>query len=291
MKLPSFLEDIALNELRARMGGAPLGILALERRTRGLTVAELEVLITGGIDIRSLDEIRVLKDGTLAYKDRRVVLYIRDISEYVGAGSAPENLPKFHVSNCKKLQEMRSQNRLARYVVAARDDGQFQINVTGGSSTRSALRALRVCQYCLGELRYRDFSHEMSREQRLHIVAAFTVRRFFELWPRDLIDAEGLDSETSAPLNDYTGDFGEHAATVKARAGHRCRECNVSLSAASHRRFLHAHHVNGVKFDNRAENLVPLCIRCHANQPGHSHLKAAPDFKHFCALFPEHSTF
>ena len=137
MKLPSFLEDTALNDLRTRMGGAELGTLELERRDRGLTVAELEVLITGGIDIRSLDEIRVLMDGTLAYKDRRVVLYIRDISDYIGGSSAIENLPKFHVSNCKKLKEMRSQKRFGRYVVAARDDGQFQINVIAGSSTRS----------------------------------------------------------------------------------------------------------------------------------------------------------
>jgi len=287
MKLPSFLKDPALNELRTRMGGAELGTLELKRRDGGLTVAELEVLITGGIDIRSLDEIRVLTDGTLAYKDRRIVIYIRDISDYGGDRTGIENLPKFHVSNCKKLREMRSQKRFGRYVVAARDDGQFQINVIGGSSTRSALRSLRVCQYCLSELRYQSFSRELPRQRRIRIVSEFTLRRFFELWPRDLIDPMGLESETTAPLNDYTGDFGEHAATVKTQAGHRCQECGIFLGSVDHRKFLHAHHLNGVKYDNSLENLVALCIRCHANQPGHSHLKSSADFWNFCSLVPE----
>jgi hypothetical protein len=47
-----------------------------------LTALELERLTSqDGLDI-SLDDLKVLEDGTLAYKDSRVLLYIRDVPIY-----------------------------------------------------------------------------------------------------------------------------------------------------------------------------------------------------------------
>jgi len=281
MRLPNFLEDSELNELRRRMGAQTLGDLKLAVSTNRLTVAELETLITGGIDIKSLDEVIVLPDGTLAYKDRRVLLYIRDISVYHRATHDAENLPKFHVANCKKLIDMRAQKRYSRYVVAARDDGNFQVNFIGEGNTRTVDQRLKVCQFCLGQLAYRKFSRDMPKPQRVAIVEEFTVQRFFEMWPRDLLSADGLDGEATAPLNDYTGDFGIHAHAAKDAASWKCRGCGENLGAHGLRKYLHAHHINGVKFDNRPENLVALCISCHAQQPGHAHMEGMPDLAEF----------
>ncbi len=74
-----------------------------------------------------------------------------------------------------------------------RDDGKFQINpIQDRSETRTSFEELRVCQYCLGEIRYENFSHNLARGTRAKIVSAFTVRRFFELWPVALVDGTGL---------------------------------------------------------------------------------------------------
>jgi hypothetical protein len=280
VKLPNFISDPQFNELRRQMGNAPLGDLILTVGSDRLTMAELETLVTGGIELQSLDELRVLADGTLAYKDRRVLLYIRDVPNY-GRRSRDE-LPKFHVSNCQKLRDMRAQRRFNRYVVATRDDGKFQINlIQDRSETRTSFEELRVCQYCLGEIQYENFSHNLARATRAKIVSAFTVKRFFELWPVALVDGTGLDTDATAPLNDYSGDFGLHAGAAKERAGFRCTVCSVDLSPLSLRQYLHAHHENGLKFDNRAENLRVLCIRCHSDQPGHGHMRSLPQFKAF----------
>lgn len=284
MRLPRFLDHADFNELRRLMGAQALGDLTLSLSPNRLTLAELETLMTGGIDLRSLDEVVVLPDGTLAYKDRRVLLYIRDVPVYHRERGSVDSLPKFHVANCKKLIDMRAQQRYSRYVVAARDDGNFRLNLIRNGNVRTIDERLKVCQYCLGELRYQNFSHQMPREDRMEIVEEFTVQRFFQQWPRDLLSAEGLDGEATAPLNDYTGDFGRHAYAAKEAAGWTCRECRRQLGASGLRRYLHAHHVNGVKFDNRPENLVALCISCHARQPGHGHMESLPELARYRAL-------
>jgi len=187
MRLPNFLMDASLNELRSKMEATQLGDLVLIPSPHRLTLAELERLISGGIDIESLDEVRVLQDGTLAYKDRRVMLYIRDVPEYGQHTQSIGALPRFHVSNCAKLREMRAQRRWFRYVVATREDGQFQINLVrdrGAINTR--LKRLRVCQYCLGQLRYEGFHHDLPHSRREAIVEAFTPQNFFKNWPLDL---------------------------------------------------------------------------------------------------------
>lgn len=282
MKLPNFLADPQFEALRQQMGAATLGDFKPTVGSERLTIAELETLVTGGIELQSLDELRVLADGTLAYKDRRVLLYIRDVPNY-GRRGRDELLPKFHVSNCQKLRDMRAQRRFfSRYVVATRDDGKFQINLTQDrGEPRTSFEELRVCQYCLSEIRYENFSYNLARATRAKIVSAFSVKRFFELWPVALVDVTGLDTDATAPLNDYSGDFGLHASAAKERARYRCTDCAVDLSPSHLRQYLHAHHENGLKFDNRTDNLRVLCIRCHADQPGHSHMRSLPQFKAF----------
>jgi hypothetical protein len=282
VKLPNFISDPQFNELRRQMGATTLGDLTLERRANRLTIAELEKLVTGGIDLQSLDEVRVLGDGTLAYKDRRVLLYIRDVSNYGRRGAGTADLPKFHVSNCKTLHEMLAKRRFNRYVVATRDDGKFQINLMQDRApVRTSIEELRVCQYCLGEIQYENFSHDLSSPARQKIVSAFTVKRFFEIWPVALIDGTGLDSDATAPLNDYGGNFGLHSAAAKERARYKCTECARDLSPTHLRQYLHAHHENGLKYDDRAENLRVLCIRCHSEQPDHGHMRSLPQYKAF----------
>lgn len=285
MRLPNFHINVGLNELRRLMGADRLGELTLSSNSRNLTVAEFEVLMTGGIDIQSLDEVRVLPDGTLAYKDRRVLLYIRDVSDYGNRARDVNSLPKFHVSNCKKLQDMRSQNRFGRYVVAARQDGNFQINRIGnGSPTATSTERLLVCQFCLGNLSFNGFSPGLPSDKRKRLVHTFSLKVFFSKYDRDIIDAGELQSETTAPLNDYTGDFGLHATAAKERSNYRCENCMVNLQQSHLRRFLHAHHLNAIKYDNSPGNLKALCIACHAEQPGHSHMRALPMYGEFLRL-------
>ncbi len=268
------------------MGDAPLGDLSLEANKSRLTVDDLTRLIEGGIDVTDLEDVRVLVDGTLAYKDKRVVLYIRDLTNYGHrSNDGALAMPRFHVSDCEWLKKMRAQRRMGRYVVAANPTGRFRINVLdSGGATQTSMEALKVCQYCLGKLGVEGFSHDWDRARRAKVVDSFSVKKFFRLWPRDLVNAEGIGDEATAPLNDYSGSFGQVAAAEKERVNYCCQQCGRDLSVRGLREYLHAHHINGVKFDNKRENIRVLCIACHAQQPGHGHMFTLPSYIKFCSL-------
>lgn len=281
-KLPDFLQDGSLNSLRQQMGATALGsIPEPDFTSTRLTFDERERLLDSGIDIKSLDEIRKLDDGTLAYKDRRIILYIRDVPRYSGRSVTEQNMPRFHISNCDKLREMRSQQRIGRYVVAARQDGYFQINLIEGEVINSSIENLKVCQRCLEQLHWENFSQTLPQTTRHDMVRRFSLKKFFETYPRDLLDANGFESEGSGPINDYTGDVGVYALQIKELAGYKCSICHIDLSPRHLRKFLHAHHINGVKHDNSLGNLAALCIGCHAEQPHHSHMKGLGAYREF----------
>jgi hypothetical protein len=175
MRLPNFLDDPDLNALRAQMGASELGSFRLSVNPYRFTVRELEQLIADGIDVKYLDEVRPLEDKTLSYKDRRVLLYARDKPDH------------FHFSNCAAVRGMRAQGGLGRHAVSAREDGNFKVDLLLGTQVQSALRRLPVCEACLAEISFDNFSENLPPTDRVRALAGFTVTRFFEKYRRNLL--------------------------------------------------------------------------------------------------------
>jgi hypothetical protein len=186
MKLPNFLEDPDLNELRARMGATELGAYRLLVNPYRFSVPELEELIHAGIDIKYLDEVRPLADRTLAYKDRRVMLHLRDSPAAADALQWTAELPNFHIADCATVRAMRKQPTTPALAVSAREDGDFRVNLFHGADQRAEWERLPVCEACLEELPYDNFSAAMPAAERSRFVREFTIRGFFERYRRSL---------------------------------------------------------------------------------------------------------
>ena len=284
MKLPNFEEDVVLNLLRKAMG-AELRDYSPAPPSDVLTIEEIERLAGEGIDI-PLDEVRVLNDGTHVYKGRRVIVYIRDIAEY----GTRVSMPKYHLAMCSTLNTMIEEGRYQkRYVVATRDDGKFSIQKIRGDTVAKTDEELNVCQQCLDELKYKSFSLRMDRKLRTNAVREFSIKAFFDEFGKSCVWATPRFDAMHAPSNVYSPHFYKIAKTLKERRGYRCEQvnCGIDLTAPTNQRFLHAHHVNADKSDNHPSNIKLLCIRCHASEFQHSHMKENPDYALFCIMFPQ----
>lgn len=199
MQLPNLLDDPQLNDLRARMGATELGAFRLSVNPYRFTMAELEELIFDGIDIRHLDEVRPLSDNTLYYKDRRVVLFQRDALVLPSVAAPAARLPHFHVSNCQTVRSMREGGSMARHAVTAREDGHFFVNLVPGAKAQRSLERLYICEACLGELAFDDYSPAWPATARVRALEGFTVTRFFEKYRRALIEDPQFAAATPAP--------------------------------------------------------------------------------------------
>lgn len=283
MKLPDFYKFEALNRAKERMGipRDVYGSLSLEVEPGRLTADELNLLSSGGgIDIH-FNELTVLPDGTLAYKDTRVLLHIRDINVV----SNDQERPKYHVYNCSTLVSMNASGRFDRYVISTTVDGVFSIRIINNNRPRPERAKLDVCKNCLNELHLNGFdSQKMKKKEKARFVADFTPSKFFELYPQSLFTKKPVYDSDTAPSNVYTADWDQISTKMRSDAAWRCQLCKADLSAANLHRYLQTHHKNGHRYDNRPENLIALCIECHAAQPNHHHIRNSPDYILFKSL-------
>ena len=91
-----------------------------------------------------------------------------------------------------------------------------------------------------------------------------------------IIDTEDffktLDIEESQEIVDVEVDiFGyplnweQISRAYKKEKEYTCERCGIKIENSYDKRFIHAHHKNGNKLNNRNGNLECLCVLCHAN--------------------------
>jgi hypothetical protein len=279
MRLPDFTGDAGLIALRRSMGAEAPGSFSPSYRPDQLTLTELQQLATEGKDV-SIDDVVMIEDGTLIYKGSRVLIYIRDVSQF------QHWIPRFHIADCETLEQMKQKNAFDRYVVATRDDGSFVVNMIGkGGQVTRETKQLNVCQNCLNKLGFDGFSRHLSRQRRRMIVSEFTIRRFFEKFPKSLLSVHPTGAAETAPVNNYPADFEIISERLRTRRGWTCESCDRSFAALSDRKFLHVHHKNGMKNNSSDQNLRVLCLGCHAQEPLHAHMKRLPEYRDFVRRF------
>lgn len=235
-----------------------------------------------GLEISSLDEVDFREDKTIAYKDQRVLIYIRDVSPY----KEEIKLPKFHISTCDTLVAMWKIKRAERYVLHRRENGIFQVNIIKSGTTDVRQEKLDVCRNCLTNLDWNNYYKD--RESRNRIVEEFSIAKFFETFPKSLLSLKPTFDANTAPLNNYTPCWNQVSKEARKQADYRCTNnfCRVRLTG-SRSQYLHVHHIDGQKNNNEKYNLKVLCVKCHSEEPGHEHMKSGQDYQRFITLYDE----
>lgn len=257
----------SLKEAVRLMGAKPVEF-SIERERKPLDPVDIE--LGDGIELPSLKEVES-HNGLLGYKGRQILLYIKDHGPNVAAALEDGRQGrKFHVADCKTLQEMRAKGRFERYVVTNRLDGEFHISGKDwrtGQDNEGYAR-LWVCQNCLKLLNYKGAQRGGVRD----IAKFFDIEEFFSTYSSFFTHLPSRYAGDGAQEG-YTQDWSQIAARYKADQDFRCQSCGVNLHAQKH--LLHVHHRNGVKSDNRRSNFIALCAACHREQPDHGHMFVA----------------
>jgi hypothetical protein len=217
-------------------------------------------------------------DLTFTYEGQRVLLYIRD--QWYG----PDREYKFHVAGCRTIDRMFSSGRRNRYVVTNNTTSEFKVVVRQGRSIRfEGTREMRVCKNCLDALNYRGYTRASSSQQR-RIYSEFDLGDFFDRYEETTFPTLPDYDEHTAPANVYPPDFSRISMQYRRAQNWRCEQCGLDLRR--HKKWLHVHHINHQRNDNRRSNLRALCLRCHAKQADHERLKNHPEYAEFLRHYP-----
>jgi len=252
-----------------------------------LTGAELalarKVLKSEGQEITSIDDIFVNKNGELFEvlpdgKLLRVNLYISSDSRYSNPNTVEvRDLYKYHIYTCSTVSNMFSSGRKHRYRVNNRDDGSFYYLFSdhrGRTLKKNENQKLHICKNCLKKIRGSSTNTDVSN---------FNLNKFhtqhISLFDFDTSDIE--KGEHAIP-NVYVRDWEKISTQIKKRKNYTCEKCGYISEEEYTRRFIHTHHTNGDKQNNRSENLQVLCIKCHAEVDTYHHrIKSMLNYKEF----------
>ena len=138
------------------------------------------------------------------------MLYIRDVKNYGGCSFTP----RFHLTFCNKLRTKQRDQQMSKYVVAARNDGQFLVNTNEGNIAPSLMR-LVVCQNCLAEIAWKGFNMSQPRASRTQQAEEFSLKEYFTKYQLDLSDLKPEHDSDTSPLNEYPRDWPAISAAVK----------------------------------------------------------------------------
>lgn len=271
MKLPNFYKSNLLNIVREKLR-APLKEFFTEIdwnvRLSNSIVTEIKQIETGGIVTGDWSEYaKPDRDGVLRARDgKKVIVYI------------PEFGKKFHVTECSTLKRMQSYGRYDRYVVSRRNDGLFKIDI-GAYSERET--RLLVCGYCVNATKYGRSLLRQCRGNLQLAIKQFDAIKWLSIENENPIFKKPKFDEFNTPRHFYSEDFNKISVQVRSSANYICAKCHIDLSPLHKRKYLHTHHKNGIKGDNSLKNLIPLCIKCHAQEPGHQYMKNSTDYKEF----------
>lgn len=158
MELPDFSTELSFVRLRKKMKAEADGQFQLFDSTQHVGYQELDRLMGQGLEI-SGQQIRTLKDETLAYKNRRIWLV-----------SLKEN-DLFHLSTCRKIQAYRHSETPV---------------LVGCSDTLDD--SMQVCLDCLSLLRWDGMDARRLRrhEYAEQVQKQFDLNKFWSDYPQEL---------------------------------------------------------------------------------------------------------
>lgn len=100
------------------------------------------------------------------------------------------------------------------------------------------------------------------------------IRRIYDstAFVRDLKDSASVDNydkpdesdESDVDLFGYVWNWPSISREFRAKRNFTCERCGTRVKDGFDHTFMHAHHRNGIKTDNRESNLECLCIKCHS---------------------------
>ena len=213
--------------------------------------------------------------GLLSYKGEQCVIYIKDTRQgRVTLENNPQESPRFHLSECETINQMRTDRRFERYVITNRTDGKFKVEAAEKNEELEV--TLYPCKNCLDYLSYAGYRRNLRRDRQLIIQQEFDLKDFFAKYETFFVN-KPRHSDITAPIGGYVQGWNKISWWFREQKNWTCEECGVNLR--DYTKKLHAHHINGVTSDNSPQNLRALCVVCHEKQPRHRKMATDEDRK------------
>lgn len=201
----------------------------------------------GTVDVlpKDIGERILFEDGGIFYIDdegvkRRGFMYkTRFYFEWEGR----VNHPKFHVCKCAAIENF---GREAYRFANAEPIKVFSRN----ARKEVEVKGMELCGFCKRMLMDEEAMRVNNSTDFVEIL-------------KEAGDVE-KSAEYDVDIFGYVKNWEEISLAYRTKKDFTCERCGTHVENGFDHFYMHTHHKNGVKTDNRESNLVCLCIKCHS---------------------------
>lgn len=241
-----------------KMGTTSIIKIDLKKGEILTTVFDTDIETTTGIEIK-LEDLDLI-NGIFSYQSKQVLLFIPDHSfKFEVALNDINSRNKYHITDCRTLDDMKSKGRFARYHITTNNNGYFKIHNNSGETAEVELL---ICRNCLSKLNYKNYANNKTK-----VFNEFNLEECFEIYRPYFQEIPKYKKQDKAG---YSADWQQISENYRASKNYCCETCKVNL--INYKTLLHTHHKDGNKQNNEISNLKAVCIECHRKEPDHLHL-------------------
>jgi len=159
------------------------------------------------------------------------------------------SMPRFHICKCGVIESFMEQGRFGEYHYANTEEVDVKDLDTHPNEILQ-MSGLPLCSQCAAQMS-RMYERNMDSDEFVQI-----LKEAGEV-------PEELDMEQD--IFGYVKDWPKISKAYRELHNYTCEKCGFTAPSKFEQTYIHVHHIDGDKLNNKQSNLQCLCIRCHAN--------------------------
>lgn len=175
--------------------------------------------------------------------ERQVFLYKKDyhLHDY--------GKPRYHICRCETIDEFINGGRFKQHYVRANTEPVPVIDLDDGRELKH-INGLPLCRNCAKMLA--GYSNMTSSD-------------FVEILKSANESNDEDYSDVELDLFGYTKNWEMISKAYREKQHYTCEKCGLRIDDDYNRQYIHVHHIDGNKINNKENNLQCLCLDCHAH--------------------------
>lgn len=159
--------------------------------------------------------------------------------------------PRFHIRQCQTIRQFMASGAFTHEYRRANTEQVMVHNID--TDKDETVENLPLCGYCA-----RLIAAENPDMKSSDFVAILRKA-----------DEGRTPDRAEVDLFGYTRDWEAISTAYRELKDYTCERCGLHIDNPFDRQYIHVHHRDGNKLNNRTSNLECLCIRCHARSDAH----------------------